>query len=463
VPNRSDAGRRAQRRLGAAAAALVLLSLAMPGVAAEKKPLTERLLDIMREKNVIDDQQYEELLEQAREEAETRPVAAVSAPADTKPDWDYGWKNGFYLKKSDGSVSLKFGGRIDNDWAVINQSENLSRQIGEGGTGTLFRRARLSFEGTVYDYGIFKAEYDFADGETALKDVWVGLQDIPWIERIRIGHMKEPFSLEQMMSSKSITFVERPLSDALVPARNTGLMIDRNFLGERIYFGVGGFANTNDSGTAFQNDSNYNVTARLTGVPIYSDDGGQILHLGLNYSHGFGGDGTLQYRTRPETRFGPTIENTGTITGVTGRNLVGGELAAVFGPVYFQSEIIASLVTRERGLSNPRFWGAYGEIGWFLTGETRQYDKRDAIFVRPAPNHSFSVKNGTWGAWELALRYSYLSLAGGGIDGGIVDDVTGGLNWHLFPNLRLMFNYVFSNRHGLGYSSIAESRVQFNF
>ncbi len=78
---------------------------------------------------------------------------------------------------------------------------------------------------------------------------------------------------------------------------------------------------------------------------------------------------------------------------------------------------------RERGLSNPRIWGAF----------------------------------------ELALRYSYLSLASRGIQGGSVDDVTGGLDWHLFPDLRLMFDYAFSNRQGMGHASIAESRVQFNF
>ena len=85
------------------------------------------------------------------------------------------------------------------------------------------------------------------------------------------------------------------------------------------------------------------------------------------------------------------------------------------------------------------------------------------MFARTAPKHPFSIKNGTWGAWELAARYSYLTLADKGIAGGIVSDVTGGVNWYLYPNLRLMFNYVYSNRHGLGDASIAESRVQIDF
>ena len=291
-------------------ATLLLLCIAVPGHAAAeaKKPLTERLLDIMREKEVIDDEQYDELLQQARDEEAARaipPVSTAEAAEPAKPEWDYGWKNSFYLKKDDGSVNLKFGGRIQSDWAVVNESQNLSSQIGGVGTGTEFRRARLFFEGSVYDYGIFKAEYDFAGGEVDFKDVWVGLQKIPWIERVRIGHMKEPFSLEQMTSSKNFTFMERALPDALVPGRNTGLTLDRTFLDERIYLGVGGYVVTDDTGDAFENDSNYNLSTRLTGLPIYHDDGGQLLHVGVNYSHGFSGDGTIRYRQRPEAHLGP--------------------------------------------------------------------------------------------------------------------------------------------------------------
>lgn len=435
----------------------------MPGRAAEKKPLTERLLDIMLEKQVIDGEQYEELLEQAREEQAARPAPAVSAAEPARPEWDFGWKNSFYLKKSDGSVSLKFGGRIENDWAVVNESENLAAQIGGVGTGTEFRRARFFFEGSVYEHAIFKAQYDFAGGEVEFKDVWAGLQKIPWIERVRIGHMKEPFSLEQVTSDKYLTFMERALPDALVPGRNTGLMIDRTFLDERMYLGVGGFAVTDDTGDVFENDSNYNVSARLTGLPIYDEEAGQLLHVGVNYLHGFSGDGVLNYRQRPEAHLAPVIVNTGNIAGFGGNDVVGGELAGVFGPFNFQSEIIASFLSRQEGLSNPTFWGAYGQVSWFLTGETRRYDPREAVFARTSPKNNFSIKNGTFGAWELAVRYSYLSLANGGVQGGIVDDITGGLNWYLFPNLRLMFNYVYSSRHGVGNASIAESRVQIDF
>lgn len=462
--SRNPARAEAWRWLAVLGATWVALYGSSPAAAAEKKSVNERLLEIMRAKNVIDEEQYQDLLEQARQEEGARGMPAVSAAEPSKPEWDYGWKNTFYLNKTDGSASLKFGGRIENDWAVVNESSDLERRVGGIGTGTEFRRARLFLEGSVYEHGIFKAEYDFATGESELKDVWIGLQKLPYIERIRIGHMKEPFSLEQVTSDRYVTFMERALPDAFVPARNTGLMIDRNFLGERIYLGVGGFADTDNFGESFDNRAKYNVTARLTGLPIHADEGRQLLHVGVNYSHQFrGGLSSFGYSQRPEARLGPRIVSTGNITGVSGTDLIGGELAGVLGPVNFQSEIVSSFLDRSQGRPDPTFWGAYGQVSWFLTGEARSYNTRDAAFARISPKRSFSVKNGTWGAFELAARYSYLSLDDQGVRGGIVSDVTGGLNWYLFPNLRMMFDYVHSDRHGLGAADIAQTRVQFDF
>lgn len=431
-----------------------------------KKSVAEQLLEIMRAKNVIDEAQYQDLLEQAKQEAAERRAPAVAAAPPEKtasPEWDFGWENGFYLTKSDGSVNLKFGGLTQNDFAVVNESRALESLVGGTGTGTEFRRARIQFEGSVYEHAIFKAEYDFADGEPAFRDVWIGLQKLPVAGRVRVGYMKEPFSLEQMNSDRFITFMERGLPDVFVPSRNTGLMIDRTFLDERIYLGVGGFVKTDSFGEGFENGSNDNLTARVTGLPLYVDEGRVLLHVGGSYSHLFRDDAGLTYQQRPESHLAPYVVGTGSMPGVDGVDLAGGEVAAVYGPWHFQSEAIASFVDRSQGLGNPRFWGAYGQVGWFLTGEVRPYETRNATFGRVVPKRPFSIARGTWGGWEVAARYSYLMLDDAGINGGTVSDITGGLNWYLYPNLRMAFNYVFSHRNDVGDASIAESRVQIDF
>lgn len=458
--------RRASRPGQLACIVLGLLAglAALPAAAAEKKSVAEQLLEIMRAKEIIDDAQYEELLEQARAEQAERAAPAVSAaPPAREPEWDVGWRNGFYVNKRDKSIELKFGGLIQNDGAVINESEGLEQEIGGVGTGTEFRRARIFFEGGLYEHLIFKAEYDFAEGTVGLKDVWMGFQAIPWIGRIRAGHMKEPFSLETLTSDRFTTFMERALPEAFAPDRNTGLLVERNFLGERIYFGAGAFANTNDTGFEFENGSNYNTTARLTGLPIFADGGAQVLHVGLSYGHQFRGDGALQYRQRPESHLAPRIVDTGSLNGVSGADLVGGELAGVFGPLNFQAEIMSSFLDRNPGLTNPSFWGAYGQASYFLTGETRNYNAETAVFSRTAPKHPFSISNGTWGAWELAVRFSHIDLTNGNVRGGIANDITGGLNWYPYANMRILLNYIHSQRAGVGDANIVQSRVQVDF
>ena len=52
-----------------------------------------------------------------------------------------------------------------------------------------------------------------------------------------------------------------------------------------------------------------------------------------------------------------------------------------------------------------------------------------------------------WGAWQVGLRYNYLNLNDKGINGGVLNDITLGLNWFLNPNMKLQFNYSITDRH----------------
>jgi hypothetical protein len=127
------------RILRGASLALALLLATAPAFADERPTVAERLLDILREKELIDDAQYDELLAQAKAERDER---AAPAPAKPDPEWKVGWSNGFYFNRSDDSMRLKIGGYTQNDWAVVNESQRLDERFGGVGTGTIFRRAR---------------------------------------------------------------------------------------------------------------------------------------------------------------------------------------------------------------------------------------------------------------------------------------------------------------------------------
>jgi phosphate-selective porin OprO/OprP len=63
------------------------------------------------------------------------------------------------------------------------------------------------------------------------------------------------------------------------------------------------------------------------------------------------------------------------------------------------------------------------------------------------PDHPFSWKAGTWGAWEIAGRYSVIDLNDrlGFPDaafGGKQTIYSAGLNWYVNRNIRFMLDYL---------------------
>ena len=61
---------------------------------------------------------------------------------------------------------------------------------------------------------------------------------------------------------------------------------------------------------------------------------------------------------------------------------------------------------------------------------------------------------------EPVVEQSFLTPR---IDGRRLDDITVGLNWHLNPYMRVMFNYVWADLDDVGQTNIFQSRVQFDF
>jgi phosphate-selective porin OprO/OprP len=469
----------------------------------EPKSVAEELLEILRAAGTIDDTQHRELRERARTEeaerieaaasgvnavvdeaVETATLAAASAAPDPEPspeDWKFKWSNGFKLERNDGAFKLKFGGRIQSDWAMIRLTERLEDAIGGEGHGTEFRRARLFFEGEVYERLIFKAQYDFANtgaGETDLKDAFIGLKDLGPLGTVMVGHFKEPFSLEQQTSSKHITFMERGLPNVFVPGRNAGFMAKNAVFDKRVLWQVATFLSANDSSFGFDNDGMWNVTARLVAVPLYEDDGEKVVHVGFSYSHQFrgGSNDMLLYRQRPESHLAPYLANTGLTIPTNDIDLINPEFAVVWGSASFQAEYTHAFVRGDGGASDSAFWGAYAQLSYFLTGERRNYRLAGGMtggaFSRVKPNANFNPAHGDWGAFELAVRYSHLDLNDELVRGGKMWDITAGINWYLYPNARISLNYVHSELddrdHSLdpdldGKADIVQARFQIDF
>lgn len=371
------------------------------------------------------------------------------------------WKDALTFETADKSFKLKIGGRLHWDTAYFSE-RNIGRRIAEFNNNTEMRRARLYISGHLYDNIDFKTQYDFAGGDANFKDVYVGVKKVPVVGNLRFGQFKEPFSLEEQGSSNYITFPERSLVSTFSPGRNTGVMAFDSMADERMTWAVGVFRQTDDSSRGVTGGRDYDVTGRLTALPVYRDDGRELVHVGVAYSHQNCEDHMFRYSARPESHLAPHLVDTGMLP-VDHGDLIGVELLWIDGPFSLQSEYVHSwLDGRNRWVGDPSFWGASVHASYIVTGEHRPYSKKSGTFARLRPKRDFDGKGGG-GAWEVAARYSYLTLNDEHVHGGRLDDISLGLNWYWNPNLRMMWNYVFADPSKGGDASILQWRVQLAF
>jgi phosphate-selective porin OprO and OprP len=85
---------------------------------------------------------------------------------------------------------------------------------------------------------------------------------------------------------------------------------------------------------------------------------------------------------------------------------------------------------------------------WFLTGESRPYDRAAGVFMRVKPRRDLSLRGGGLGAVELGARYSHVDLDDGSVHGGVMDLGTLGLNWYWNPYMKMKLNYIVGNVRG---------------
>jgi len=437
---------------------VMLLFLVQSALADEEKPVTEEILEIMRSEGQITEEQYKELKEKAKKEHE-----------EDESTFRAYWQDGVRLDSKDNKLKIKFGGRIFLDWTQIDTEGKLDRKRPDlQGHGVEIRSARLYSEGTIYEAVQYKLEYDFEGGNLNAKNVWIGLTKIPYVGNIRFGYMKEPFSLDELTSGSYITFMERALPvEAFAPGRNTGVQLLNSALDDRITWKVGAFQDTDEFGNAFSNSSDYNITARVTGLPWYADKD-KLLHLGLSYSHQFRSPANqVRFASRPEAH------NTSDETVDTRDfdaddvDLFAPELALVFGPFSVQAEYFYVPIKSDSG-GDPTYDGFYINVSGFVTGEHRNYDVKKGYFGRVLPKKNFHPTQPGWGAVELAARISELDTNDGDVRGGKELNLTFGANWYLNPNTRFMFNYIYASvddrlDKANGDLNIFQARVQIDF
>jgi phosphate-selective porin OprO/OprP len=397
-------------------------------------------------------------------------MAAFMAMAGEDLDYTVKWKDGLRVESAAKDFKIRIGGRLQYDWTWASEDNRIREVLGELTDGSETRRARLYVSGTLYDSVDFKLQFDWATGETQLKDAYLGLNNLPVY--LMLGHLKEPFSLEGLTSSKYIPFIERtPVVTLIAPSHNAGVQLSSTMLDERATWALGAFRVTDNQGRVLDEDA-YSGTARITGAPWYEEGGQRLLHVGASGSYRNLPD-TIRFRARPpihntirfvDTRSTITDPETGeekTID-ILGQDalLYGVESALMLGPLSLQGEMLGASIDVDAG-SDVEPYGWYAQVSYLLTGEHRPYKRSKGTFSAVKPEASYG-KGGN-GAWELAARYDWLDLTDAEAVDGKLTDTSLGINWYLNPAVRLAANYIYTDREDLGTVDFVGFRAQVVF
>ena len=335
---------------------------------------------------------------------------------------------------------------------------------------------------------------------TAVTDLWLQIRELPLLGTVRVGNQKDPYGYEHLTSSRWLNFMERSFAmDAFEGPFNNGFLPGIQVMNSTedgsVGWQVGEFKNTSNP-FGFSNSSGGSTTVgRLVYLPVFEDEGRRLLHLGISgrtmeprrqYTSFDSKTGlpigdeitAVRFRSRGSIRNGPPgplnsiYADSGLLQG-NWQNMIGLEFVGNNGPWSFQSEYFGSWLYNARTTSagplntngyqpapgtnvgTVYYQSGYAEVLYFLTRESRTYSKIEYRFDRPVPHNNFyAIRGGgsgrrlsvSEGAWQVGLRYNYLCLSDGEVNGGVLNGCTLGLNWLLNPNARVYFNYDFTYR-----------------
>ncbi len=420
--------------------------------------------------------------------AESAPAVVQAEPAPngnnrsdiTGQQGAYNYDKAFFgpigpLTSSDGRFKTFLYGNLQTDLAAYSESGDWEGifgddyYIGKDDTdfsgGGKMRRASFGVASVIEQDWIVFMSYNLADsgeqvdsGLRAAAIVYRGIK--PWW--LMVGQFGNSVGLESSTFNSFLGMVERPMmSNAFAYAPSAPVVaIIASHRGKMTYSRFGVFGK--NSGVASEFDEGWGLHGRFLlqphrerrlssqiGVSGYWRKpeeevvGGDHMRSCLPGSMGSG----FRFRAFGISAIdGTSLVNTGKFCAVEDYTYVVAEGALSRGPVSLQGEWgVAQVNTKSDG--DYEFSGGYVDVGYFLTGESRNYNPYFGQFWRLKPNNDLG--QGGLGAFELRARWQTIDLNDRlGVVDGNVTGVTGGeangfsvgLNWYFNAFTRAIFN-----------------------
>ena len=430
---------------------VVALAAVIPAYADEYKDT----LNILREKNVITQKEYESKLKAYEEREENKKFAEQRIDKDVSDSVKYRQarandgsvtENGIGLKSKDGNNTIQLTGRIHMDYRHytpdygVGQTTDSYQNIAEMRRGRFGVRGQFAKDFKYQLLANFGASDGFSSTTSTADEMWVNYAANPEMQ-FQFGLFKMPFSLEQLTSSNNLDFMERSLigqnDSELIPAKETGFML-HGVPKPGLTYAIAasrGKANKNAEFDGFDYIGRVTTNiAELTGSKAYT------AHLGAAYSTGEIKGGVIPVSGRTESRMQSAWFTGSALSGDTIRTRQGLEAAFAYEGFKVQGEQFNFKYDPLTG-NNQEIKGYYVQAVYNLTGESHAY--KDGAFGWIKPNNP--IDKGGKGAWQVGVRMSEFDASTITVATGKSNRATAmtyGITWFCTDNLRFMVNYI---------------------
>ncbi len=386
-------------------------------------------------------------------------------------------------------TKFSVGGRLFVDAA------NVSGDYTPVRSGVAISNARINTSLQLGEQWYLKADFDFAYGEFAQKDLYARFS---WGENkhwIKAGYYAEPLSMNRNTSSYNTLFINRPTSvNALAEGRNLG--ISYRFSNDKFFANQGVFAGNeyNDQIAGFQG---INASGRWLYKAL--NDNQRTLHVGFGFGYqkingGAFSDGVLRTSAHVGSSLPTTIKQNSEFMGVDipwASDILTYNIEALYrankffvrGEYTFQNiqkndrddqrlfenqlggGIFASSTLEAWRKLNPlrdnNFSGGYIEAGYLVFGEKYSYDNANGLVGAVKGENTLQV----------LMRYSYTNLndivdgdvysyaqnrfykdgeilvfspASTSLAGGAMHNITLGVNYGINEYVKILVDYTYS-------------------
>ncbi len=364
-------------------------------------------------------------------------TVCVQAEETNDDDGKVTTKDGLLLLQSkDGHFKYLLDARLYLDGAYYSDDDD----IVDLHSGSEVRRIRFAIKATLWQNWLAEIDFDFAGNEVDIKDAWIGFAGVK-NTLFKVGQFRSPFSLEEVTTSRYVSFIERGLPNAFPPGRLLGFGISKWGKNWQASTGIFGQAVGDiDEEEGENSDEGFSFVSRFTIAPYLKGD--KVFHLGAAYAYRSTDAFTekVRYRAYDESKMSKIrFLNTGKVKDVDHHELIGLESAFQWGPFHLQGEYMNVSVKRLDSSDELDYTlkGGYVFASFFLTGDSMPYYADAGEFGRVVPRKK-------WGAIELLARYSWINLNDfdAGVEGGEGKNFTLGLNYYINSNFKFMVNYT---------------------